>query len=137
MLYKKICWKTLQSSLEVKRKDERCCCFLSMHITLYNWQYIFGLRWNVPLHTPQSLYFTKSSKPDSMPNTKILSPSCSPLSSRKKISPFSRNLYLSVIMQPFLWGKIGETWFLLSSTSNYYMINLGKMAGENKSLYLN
>lgn len=63
----------------VKCTDEGYSYFLLLQIryktgSIYKYS---GLHLNVPSDV-QSLYFTKSSKPDSVANTKILSPSCSP-----------------------------------------------------------
>ena len=78
--------------------------FLTNTCNICNWSYISGLHFNILSHA-QSCYFTKSCKPDSVPNTKILSTSCSRLSIAKQTKlPFSRKLYLSGIIWPFLFG---------------------------------
>ena len=108
--------------------------------TWWNTCCISGLCLNVVSHA-RSLYFTQSYKPDSVPNTKILSTLYSQLSNHKKFLPFSRTLRSSGITKPFLLGGGGwiggGNWFLLYLRFPRLLINLVKTASENKLLYPN
>ena len=80
--------------------------FLTNPCNIRNWSHISGLHFNVLSHA-QSFYFTRSCKPDSVPNTQILSTSCSPLSiaTQTKLPFFEKIIFIRNHTAISFWGE--------------------------------
>lgn len=104
--------------------------FLINMCNVYHWWDMPRLYWNVPLHG-QWLYFPKSSKPNSVPNTTVLSTLCSLSNSVHHLWKF---ILISNHTTIHFQGGEERTLSLLCLWPQLH--KLGRDSTENKLLYL-